>query len=52
MTTLTGASAKMVKATPGWLERIVVSLGFGVWLLTRGMTDLLAYGGAPDIAAN
>lgn len=51
-------SARMVEVVLRWLERnsrmitIVVSLAFGVWFLSKGMTGLAAHGGPAKMSAN
>jgi hypothetical protein len=51
-------SARMREIVLRWLERnsrvitIVVSLAFGVWFLSKGVTGLVAHGGAAKMNAN
>jgi hypothetical protein len=51
-------SARMVEIVLRWLERksrlitIVVSLAFGAWFLSKGVTSLVAHGGPPKMTAN
>jgi hypothetical protein len=51
-------SARMREIVLRWLERnsrvitIVVSLAFGAWFLSKGVTGLVAHGGAAKMSAN
>lgn len=51
-------SARMVEIVLRWLERksrlitIVVSLAFGAWFLSKGLTALMAHSGAARMSAN